>query len=271
MGKRLLQDTKLEVIRRYNNGEKTKTIIRSMCESGREVTRRQVEYLVKQYSLGYYRPDQKNNSFRTTKVVCQRDMDVVSTSLKSNPDQSARDLRKELIQDGAAVSLSTVKRVIDRCGFTSDVPRYSHMVRGANQQPRVDFCNMLIRNNDNLNDVIFSDESSIQLHNNKSACYRLKGHGNRQIPKPKHPLKVHVWAGISRKGPTQIFVFEGIMDSQFYTEHILGNVLKPFVAEEYPTNHRFCQDNDPKHRSKYTRKYMADNEINWWDVWPSGM
>ena len=270
MGKRLTQETKIEIVRHYNNGEKCKTIRRCMNENGYEITRRQIEHLIKNYKKGYFIPDSPTVNPRTAVSVSHRDMEIVKSSLTTNPDQSARDIRKELLQDGSKVSLSTVKRVITRCGFTSDVPRYSHMVRVANQQPRVEFCNMLINTNDSMDDIIFTDESSVQLHNNKSSCYRLIGAGNRQLPKPKHPLKVHVWAGISRRGATPIFIFEGIMDSCFYTSNILGNVLVPFIQGTYPDSHRFCQDNDPKHKSKFTQKYMKDNGINWWNVWPSG-
>jgi hypothetical protein len=42
-------------------------------------------------------------------------------------------------------------------------------------------------------DIIFSDESSIQLHQNKTVMYRLKGSLPAALPKPKHPFKVHVW------------------------------------------------------------------------------
>ena len=34
-------------------------------------------------------------------------------------------------------------------------------------------------------------------------------------PQPKHPIKLHVWAGISRKAPTLVAIFEGIVDAEF--------------------------------------------------------
>lgn len=61
------------------------------------------------------------------------------------------------------------------------------------------------------------------------------------------------------------------MDSEFYTSNILANVLVPFKRGTYADRHRFCQDNDPKHKSKYTQQYMKNHGINWWNVWPSGM
>ena len=40
------------------------------------------------------------------------------------------------------------------------------MVRDANKLKRIDFCECLITEKDTFEDVIFSDEYSIQLHQN---------------------------------------------------------------------------------------------------------
>lgn len=143
----------------------------------------------------------------------ERDVEVVQNSLKLDVNQSCRDLHRELKADGADFSLSTTRNLLKAAGYVNETPRYAQMVRGANLAPRVNFCEMLIRNNDNMSDIIFTDESTVQLHNNKTTSYRLKESMNVILPKPKHPLKVHVWAGISRRGPTKILVFEGIMES----------------------------------------------------------
>ena len=81
--------------------------------------------------------------------------------------------------------------------------------------------------------------------------------------RPKHPLKVHVWAGISTQGRTPICIFEGIMDRFLYTSILQGSLL-PFIDEVYPESHRFMQDNDPKHTSKYAADFMKENNVNWW-------
>ena len=65
------------------------------------------------------------------------------------------------------------------------------------------------------------------------------------------------------QGATGICIFEGIMNSVLYTD-ILKDTLLPFLRDVYPNGHRFMQDNDPKHTSKLTGKFIQDNQINWW-------
>lgn len=81
--------------------------------------------------------------------------------------------------------------------------------------------------------------------------------------RPKHPPKVHVWGGISLRGPTGICIFEGKMNAPMYTD-ILQKTLKPFIDEVYPDSHRLFQDNDPKYTSKLAQQFFKENKINWW-------
>ena len=79
----------------------------------------------------------------------------------------------------------------------------------------------------------------------------------------KHPVKVHVWAGISKRGPTGICIFEGIMDAPLYVE-VLRQTLLPFINKIYPINHRFMANNDPKHTSNEAKEFLEASGVNWW-------
>ena len=203
--------------------------------------------------------------------VTLRDTELIKEYISNDYTMSSTEIHRMLKEDGVSFGLTTTKWAISASGFTHSRPRYGQMVRDANKLKRVDFCDRLIAKNDQFDDVIFLDECSIQLHQNKLCSYRPKDFCAAVLPKPKHPLKIHVWAAISKPGATKIRLFEGIMDSMFYIENILRDTLLPFIQVKFPEHLRFQQDNDPKHTSKASRKFMGDQQINWWNEWPAGV
>lgn len=57
------------------------------------------------------------------------------------------------------------------------------------------------------------------------------------------------------------------MESLGY-QSILERNLLPFILNTYPDGHRLWQDNDPKHTSNSTKKWMKDNGVNHWATPP---
>jgi hypothetical protein len=155
------------------------------------------------------------------KTITESDINHVKTALPETPTNASTDLMHILDKKGTRANKSTVQIAIDAAGFTATAPRYGQMVRNVNKEKRVRFAEACIANDDNFNDVIFTDECSVQLHDNKIVVYRLMDSVAPLIPMPKHPYKVHVWASISRRGTTSILIFDGIMKSSFYIDSIL--------------------------------------------------
>lgn len=107
----------------------------------------------------------------------------------------------------------------------------------------------------------------MQLEQHAKLCFRRKKQPRRLKKRPKHPPKLHIWGAISSRGASQVVLFTGIMDAKRYAQ-ILGRSLIPFIGSCFPEDHRFQQDNDPKHCSKHVEKYFQDNGINWWRTPP---
>ena len=103
-----------------------------------------------------------------------------------------------------------------------------------------------------FHDAIWSDKTSVQMETHRRFCCHKNGPKPRYKPRPKHPVKVHVWAGISWNGATKACIFEGIMDADFYCQ-ILDDYLVPYIHLHH---HRFMQDNDPKHISMDTNIFQ---------------
>ena len=53
---------------------------------------------------------------------------------------------------------------------------------------------------DDFEDVLWTDETSVQLETHRRFCCRKDRQKPRRKPRPKHPVKVHAWVGISWRG-----------------------------------------------------------------------
>lgn len=186
--------------------------------------------------------------------------------MRSNDEMTSAQIQKKLAKRGITVSLSTVRRSRKKQGWTLQRTAYCQLIRDANKVKRLEYAQRIMQSGDTFDNVIFSDECSISLVQYRRTCYRKVDEPTKRKPKPKHPLKVHVWAGISRHGPTKICIFDGIMDADLFC-NILETTLVPFIRETLP-NHRFMQDNDPKHTSRRAKAFFEEKNINWWRTPP---
>jgi len=175
--------------------------------------------------------------------VYRRDPEVTASELKNI-------LENEL---GIRMGVSRIKRARKAAGWICTQTRYCQMVRDANKIKRLEFCQKIIETNDDFGNAIFTDESSVEIERATTIRFHKQGEMYKPAPKPKYPLKVHVWGGISKNGPTELVIFEGIMDAVLYCQ-ILETSLLPFIRNTLPA-HRFQQDNDPKHTSRYANAW----------------
>ena len=53
----------------------------------------------------------------------------------------------------------------------------------------------------------------MQLEQHGRICFRKRFQPRILKQRPKHPVKLHIWGGISVKGATRLVMFTGIMDA----------------------------------------------------------
>ena len=214
----------------------------------RIVTCRQTVWRMQRHIAEYGIVEPLPKSGRPTKLTATA-LQSIENSMQQDDETTAKELVTTLRGNGVSVSTTTALKGRRLLGWTRRGTAYCQLIRAANRIKRLEWARQ--NTGATFEDVIWSDETSVQMESHRRFhCYK-KGGKPRYKPRPKHPTKVHVWAGISSRGPTGVCIFEGIMDAPMYTR-ILERYLIPFIRDVYPTGHRFMQDNDPKHTSSCT-------------------
>ena len=258
-----------KVILLHNAGNSIKSIEDHLKGEGTVVTRRSLLHLVKKHQeTGMYKDLFRRK--RDKKITEEMDF-AINNELEANDKATARQLRNTLMEKYPRlnVSLSTFKRKRKRkqLGWVCIRPHYCQMIRELNKVKRVVWCKEQRRVKEDFSNVVFTDECTIQLEHRGRLCLRKQFYPRKLKPRPKHPLKLHVWGAISHRGAPSIVMFTGTMYAIRFGE-ILDASLILFLSECFPDGHRFQMDNDPKHLSQYIADYVLRHAINWWATPP---
>ena len=192
---------------------------------------------------------------------------LIEDAMKLDDETTATQLQAMLASQNIYVSLATIVRNRVQLGWTYRGSAYCQLIREPNKQKRLEWATDHLH--DNFDNVIWTDETTVQIETHKRFCYHKEGQKPRPKPRPKHPVKVHVWGGISKVGATEVCIFEGTMNATLYCD-ILEKTLLPFIKDKFhpPIMHRFMQDNDPKHTSRAAQDFFNENNVNWWKTPP---
>ncbi len=219
---------------------------------------------ISRFILRFIALSRKEGSGRPT-VITERVLELVEREMQSDDETTATQLHVLLTSCEIRISFSTILRSHSMLGWTFRGSKYCQLIRPRNKFKRLQWAvtNLPELLTGGFEDVIWTDETSVQLESHQRHSYWKKGEPATLKPRPKHPTKLHVWGGISKRGRTRVVIFDGTMDATLYIK-VLQHELLPFIQETYPDSHRLMQDNDPKHASKKVAEFFAQSEINWW-------
>ena len=116
-------------------------------------------------------------------------------------------------------------------------------------------------------DVIYMDKTTVQIEMHRRTCCYMKGQKPQYKPKPKHPVKVHVWAGISHRGRTNLCIFEGRWmlhcSSPSYVNHLCHSSMLCT-----PIGIASSRTITPSIVQQLAKANYKESGINWWPTPP---
>ncbi len=259
---RMTIDTRYRVVILHARGFQVGAIQKRLQEEGIRVSKTSLCKLIKKYRLKGTVKDLR--WWKPPTIFKEEHYRFIDEQMAENTELTSRQLQRKIEEfPNVQASLSTVMRARRYLGWVCKKTRYCALIREENKQKRLDWCRERQADGETFRDVIWTDECSVQLESNRKLSYHKKGEPAPLKGRPKHPAKIHVWAGISRRGATPIILFTGIMTATKYVD-ILNAGLVPFINTVLPDGHRFQQDNDPKHTSRYAQNYYHRKGIEWW-------
>ena len=138
------------------------------------------------------------------------------------------ELAATLSRVGYQMSLCTVLKCRKALGWTHCGAAYFQLIRAQYEEKRLLWARQYLQ--DEFTDVVWTDETTVQLETHHRLCCRKRGQKPHYKQRPKHPTKVHVWAGISYRGSTRILcIFDGIMNADLYVQIVSFHSCKRFT------------------------------------------
>jgi len=207
---RLTINQRMRIINLSNKGFKTPVIIMKLRNEDILTTRQTVNRIIRRYKeCG--RISHRQKSGRQPKITLEI-KNFIDKSYNDNDEYSARELQKLIKKKfNRIIAVTSIKCVRRKLGWKKSGPGYCQMIRPANRIKRLLHAQDCLDKNEHFDDVIFTDESTIEIDRHARQCFVKHGVVRKLKPKPKHPYKVHVWGGISRHGRTRLLLFTGIM------------------------------------------------------------
>ena len=151
---------------------------------------------------------------RSRKIT--REMEkVIDELLQDNDKLTARQIWSKLEEQFShfRVSLASVKRVRRQNGWVCTRLHYCQLIRKVNKGKRLTWCQQQLNDEEQFENVLFTDECTVQLDHHGRLCFRKQKQPCALKQRPKHPTKVHIWGGISVCGATRIVIFTRNMNA----------------------------------------------------------
>ena len=170
---------KQRILVHHFNGIKSPTIQVMLRKEGIRTTRNGVYNFIKRYeltgSIG-----RRPGSGRRSKIS-EEIKRIVDEMMEEDDETSAYQIRQKLCAMGYNLSLRTILRCRKSLGWNYRGSAYCQMIRDVNKVKRLEWAKK--HENDDFEDVIWTDESTIQMETHRRFCCRKQSQKPRYKPR----------------------------------------------------------------------------------------
>ena len=194
------------IVRLWQQGKTPAQIVTDLAKEEIWTTRRTVTRRIFSWTKGSGLEDQRKSG--QPSVITESIAEYLDRMLEDDGEISAMELHRLIAKKfGKQIPAQTIRR------FLRQKLQWVVVISDKNKAKRMEFAQRCLTAKDSFDDVIWTDESSVQLVKHSRSMRVKVGKEQPHKPVAKHAVKVHVWAGISKRGATKICVFDRIMES----------------------------------------------------------
>ncbi|KAK3550648.1 hypothetical protein QTP70_002351 [Hemibagrus guttatus] len=207
--------------------------------------------------------------------ISPRGVKMITRTVSKNPRTTRGDLVNNLQRAGTKVTKATISNTLRRQGLKSCSARRVPLLKPVHVRARLKFAKEHLDDpEEDWENVIWSDETKIELFGKNSTCHvwRRKNaelHPKNTIPTVKHGGgNIMLWGCFSAKGPGRLIRVKERMNGAMYREILSKNLLPSARALKMKRGWVFQHDNDPKHTARATKEWLRKKHFKVLE-WPS--
>ena len=117
----------------------------------------------------------RKRKLSTPKILRSEHLHFLNEAIAENDELTVRKLRDMLEQrwPELKVSICSIKRAWKHdLGWICTRPKYCQLIRVVNREKRLAWCQEMIKNKETFDNVIWTDECSVQLDHHGRLCFR---------------------------------------------------------------------------------------------------
>jgi transposase len=230
-----------------------------------EVSKPYVSKVLKRWREDENFQDKRLNNGGSNMKISKRKEDMIREIIEEDRASSVRQLAKELETEFKfTFNHQTVANSLKNNGFKKSLPIKVPLLTPNALEKRMEYAELHLENK--FTNVVFTDETMFQLSENRQLSWWNPDYEDKPVFEENHnKRKVMIWAGISRRGKTDVFYWkiseDLTVDAYEYTkclnQALIGKMDSLYGFRKW----RLMQDNARPHTAQHTKDFLEENDI----------